>query len=162
MLAKDLSRFLVGGCFLLVVALLPTKAAPVPSAALSGFNDGTHSPTKTDREQYNDLRTSILEWYPGERLIQDFVINAHCPFKVLTVRNIIRIMCDVPRIRNCNSNRDYCEDISHNCHQAYIKAAFIVPSARQAEKIEIGCIYHPRAIGRSVETEPGSSEGIVT
>jgi hypothetical protein len=161
MLATDFSRFIVGGCFLLVVTLLPTEATPVPSAAPSVFNGGTHSSTKTDREKYKELRAAILERYPGERLIQDFVINAHCPFQVLTVRNITRIMCDVPRIRNCKSNRDYCEDISNNCHQAYIKVAYIVASARQIEKIEIGCIYHPGVIGISVETQDHSSGGII-
>jgi hypothetical protein len=68
----------------------------------------------------------------------------------------------VPRIRNCNSNRDYCEDISNNCHQAYTKASYIVASERETEKIEIGCIYHPGVIGISVETVDNSSGGIVT
>jgi hypothetical protein len=154
MLATDFTSFL------LVVTLLPTEATPVPSAAPADSDSGTHPPTETDREKYNVLRAAILERYPGERLIQEFVLNAHCPFQVLTVHNITRIMCDIPQIINCTSNRDYCKDIYNSCHQAYIKA-YVVPSARKREKVEIGCIYHPRAIGIPVKAKNTPSEGII-
>jgi hypothetical protein len=160
MLATDFTSFLVAGCFLLVVTLVPTEAIPVPSAALADSNSGTYSPTETDREKYKVLRAAILERYPGERLIQEFVLNAHCPFQVLVVRNITRIMCDMIRIRNCNSNSDYCKDISDSCHQAYINA-YVVPSARQTEKVEIGCIYHPNAIGMPVKSKNTPSNDII-
>jgi hypothetical protein len=160
MLTTDLVSFLVAGCCLLVATYLPTEATPVTSTVAADSNSGTHSPTETDREKYNVLRAAILERYPRERLIQEFVLNSHCPFQVLTVHNITRIMCDIPQIRNCNSDRDYCKDISDSCHQAYINT-YVVPSARKTERVEIGCIYHPRAIGIPAKARDVLSEGII-
>jgi hypothetical protein len=160
MLPTAFTSFVVGGCFLLVVTFLPTEATPVPSTALDDSSSGTHPPTENDRERYNNLRAAILERDSKQILIQDLEINAHCPFKVLTVYNITRIVCDVFQIRNCTSNSAYCEDISNNCHQAYIKVGNSLPTISQTEKekIEIGCIYHPNAIGIHVEADGASPE----
>lgn len=160
MLPTNFKSFIVAGCFLLAVTLLPTEATPVASTAPADSNSGTHSPTETDRDKYNTLRAAILERNPGERLIQEFALNAHCPFQVLTVRNVTRIMCDMTQITSCTSDSDYCKDISTSCHQAYINA-YVVPSARRTEKVEIGCIYHPNAIGVPVRVKDTHPEGII-
>jgi hypothetical protein len=160
MLATVFTSFLIAGCVLLVVTVLPTEATPAPSAALPDSISGTRSPRVTDREKYKLLRAAILEYYPGEKLIQEFKLNAYCPFQVLTVNSITRIMCDISQIRNCTSNRDYCRDISNSCHQAYINA-YVAPSARHTEKVEIGCIYHPSAVGLAENFMDTPSDGIL-
>jgi hypothetical protein len=143
----------VGVCVLLSATLLTIEATPVPICTRDNHK-GILRPRDTEEERYKKLRAAILDWNNREILIQNLQINSHCPFQVLKFRNITRIMCDRLKIKNCNSDVAYCKDISDNCHQAYMFLRDISPSVRRrnTEKVEVGCIYHPRAIGMSMKS----------
>lgn len=151
-------RVFVGLCFLLSVTLPTTEAAPA-SIIKRDKGEGTLRPKEEDT--YKLLRNANMKFDHQERLIEELQINAHCPFKEITYGGVKRIMCVRPQTDKCNSNTEYYKDICLNCHQAYDYLKNIVPGykGRGLEKVEVGCIYHPRSIGTSIETQEISHPG---
>jgi hypothetical protein len=94
---------------------------------------------------YDELSEAIGESQSTERLIEDFKPNAHCPFQIFYGDKGIEILCDKLQMKKCTSDHAHCEDVWDNYHQAYAK----VKGTRR--KMKVGCIYHPKVIGLSVE-----------
>jgi hypothetical protein len=47
-----------------------------------------------------------------------------------------------------------CKEILYNCYQAYAKVG-------ERDYMKVGCIYHPKAIGVSVEADSGPYPPVV-
>jgi hypothetical protein len=133
-----------GGCVLLALILPVTETTPV----------ALHRSTETNEDKYFRLRSAVDEWQLREIEIDEFVKDAYCPFQVIRFNDITRILCDTFQIMNCFFDDKYCNSILHNCYQAYMDIKDILPSAKEQskDKVEVGCIYHPKPIGESIES----------
>jgi hypothetical protein len=118
--------------------------------------------TDWQQSKYDELSAAIRESQPKERLIEELQVNAHCPFQIFYKNNITEILCDRLQMRNCTGDLAGCKDVSDNCHQAYAYVNVFRPSTQvgarrrvkvigRRRKVKVGCIYHPKGIGLSVE-----------
>jgi len=121
---------------------------------------GNMPATDWQHRKYSELSAAIRASQGRDRLIEDFQVNAHCPFQIFYRNNVIEILCDRLQMRKCTGDLARCEDISHNCHQAYANVPVFRPSTQVGIRrkwnlrrtLKVGCIYHPKIIGLSVET----------
>ena len=136
------TTIVIGACCLLAVNRV-LQAAPVslPRPLVTGRLPSTDN----DLVKYSKLQEAIREWQHREILIEELQINSHCPFQVFREGNVTRILCDIWQMRNCTNDKAHCKDVLDNCFQAYdLITEFRSP-------VEVGCIYHPKGIGMSVE-----------
>jgi len=120
---------------------------------------GNTPATDWQQKKYNELSAAIRKSQRRERLIEEFQVNAHCPFQIFYRNNVIEILCDRLQMRNCTGDLARCEDISDNCHQAYANVPVFHPTTQVGigrkvkvrRILKVGCIYHPKVIGLSVE-----------
>jgi hypothetical protein len=102
--------------------------------------------------KYSKLQEAIREWQPREILIEELQINSHCPFQVYREGNVTRILCDILQMRRCTKDIAHCKDVLDNCSQAYdLITEFRSPTIVRRKLVEVGCIYHPKGIGMSVQ-----------
>jgi hypothetical protein len=109
--------------------------------------------TDSQQQNYTELSAAIRESESRERLIEELQPDAHCPFQVFYKDDGIEILCDRLQMKNCSGDPARCRDVSNNCHQAY---DYVRDNRRSAQvgkgrKVKVGCIYHPKGIGLSVE-----------
>jgi hypothetical protein len=134
------ATFVLGACCLLMMLGVPQATG----IAVGRQQVVTGKLPATDWQHYNELNAAIRESQPKERLIEEFQANAHCPFQIFHNNSVIEILCDRLQMRNCTGDLARCEDISDNCHQAYAYVG-------KRRKLRVGCVYHPRGFGLSVE-----------
>jgi hypothetical protein len=126
------------------------------------FVTGKLPATYWQQKKYDELNAAIRESQPKERLIEELQVNAHCPFQISYKNDITEIVCDRLEMRNCAGGLAGCRDVSDNCYQAYAYVNFFRPSTQvgarrkvkvigRRRKVKVGCIYHPKGIGLSVE-----------
>jgi hypothetical protein len=120
---------------------------------------------KTDGrvELYEKLRAANGKSPFKERGIEELRPNAHCPFQVFYQYDGIQIICDSLQMKNCTGDFARCKDISENCQQAYASVSYFDTSGKKGQrKVEVGCVYHPKAIGSSVEVTDTDQPRTVT
>jgi hypothetical protein len=144
----------VGACCLLMI-LEVQQATGIPIGRRS-FLTGKLPATYWQQKKYDELSEAILESQPKERLIEELQVNAHCPFKIFYKDNMVEILCDMMQMRECTGGPAGCKDVSDNCHQAYAYVDVFrtwskIKVIGKTRKVNVGCIYHPKGIGFSVE-----------
>jgi ribosomal protein S12 len=147
----------IGVCNLLMVLGVP-QATSIPIVRRQVVTGNT-SATDWQQKKYSELSSAIRKSQSRERLIEDFQVNAHCPFQIFYRNDVIEILCDRLQMKKCTGDLARCEDISDNCHQAYANVPVSRPSNQVGRRgkgnvprvLKVGCIYHPKVIGLSVE-----------
>lgn len=145
------ATFVLGACCLLMVLGVPqATGTPIGRQPLV---TGKQPATDWQQQKYDELNAAIQESQRKERLIEELQVNAHCPFQIFYTNNITEILCDRLQMRNCTGDLAGCKDVSDNCHQAYAYVNVSRPSTQvgRRRKVKVGCIYHPKGIGLSVE-----------
>jgi len=149
-------------CVLAVSSMLVVLGVPKATGIPIGrppVVTGNSPATDWQQKNYNELSADIRKWQPRERLIEELQVNARCPFQIFYRNNVIEILCDRSQMGNCIGDLAHCEDILDSCHQAYAYVPVFRPSAqvgirhrmKVGRKLKVGCIYHPKVIGLSVE-----------